>query len=200
MGVALYTDHASDGIFAIVGRKHGPQTGYLWQYELYTDQQSVRGRPVRTFGNFSAKKEIEAIAVDNELGYVYYSDEGVGIRKYHAHPDSSDTELALFARNGFTDDHEGISIYKSGDSTGYILVSDQQANKFHIYPREGTSDNPHDHPVVKTVLLSTHESDGSEVTGVRLNDTFKHGLFVAMSDDGTFQYYSWDDIAGNDLK
>ncbi len=200
MGVALYTDHASDRIFAIVGRKYGPQTGYLWQYKLHTDNQSVKGTRVRAFGNFSGKKEIEAIAVDNEQGYVYYADEGVGVRKYYAHPDSSDTELALFAREGFTDDHEGISIYKSSDSTGYLLVSDQQANKFHIYPREGTSNNPHDHPVLKTVLLSTLESDGSEVTSAGLNDTFKQGLFVAMSDDGTFQFYKWEDIAGEDLK
>ncbi len=54
------------------------------------------------------------------------------MRKYYAHPDSNDVELALFATNGVRQDHEGISIYKANDGTGYILLSDQQANAFHV--------------------------------------------------------------------
>jgi 3-phytase len=116
----------------------------------------------------------------------------VGVRKYYAHPDSSSTELALFATQGFADNHEGISIYKSTDSTGYLLVSDQQANRFHVFPREGKGEK-HDHPVVGIVYTSTMESDGSDVTSVALPG-FPRGLFVAMSDDRTFQIYSWQDI------
>jgi 3-phytase len=44
------------------------------------------------------------------------------------------------------------------------------------------------------------QSDGSETTSFNLNETFKHGLFVVMSDDKTFHYYRWEDIAGADLK
>ncbi|ULT24625.1 hypothetical protein KUH03_37775 [Sphingobacterium sp. E70] len=44
------------------------------------------------------------------------------------------------------------------------------------------------------------QSDGSDVVSIRLNDTFQHGLFVAMSDDKTFHYYRWEDIAGQELK
>jgi 3-phytase len=200
MGISLYTDKNTHHIYAIVGRKWGPQTNYLYQYLLYTDSTDVvRGKLVRKFGQFSGQKEIEAIAVDNELGFVYCSDEGVGVRKYYAHPDSSGTELALFATEGIADDHEGLSIYKADDGTGYILLSDQQANQFHIFPREGTKGQPHHHPMLKIIKTSTDESDGSEVTNVSLNDTFRHGLFVAMSTDGTFQLYSWEQIAGNDL-
>jgi 3-phytase len=32
-----------------------------------------------------------------------------------------------------------------------------------------------------------------------LNDTFRHGLFIAMSDDRTFQLYRWEDIMGSEL-
>jgi len=38
------------------------------------------------------------------------------------------------------------------------------------------------------------------VTSVPLNQTFPHGLFVAMSEDRTFHYYSWSDIAGTELE
>ncbi|MBK6364744.1 MAG: phytase [Saprospiraceae bacterium] len=199
MGVALFT-HKSSDIYAIVGRKTGPVTGYLYQYKLTVDDNGqVSGSLVRKFGQFSGKKEIEAIVVDNELGYVYCSDEGVGVRKYYAHPDSSDIELALFATKGVRQDHEGLSIYKANEGTGYILLSDQQANAFQIFPRQGTVDNPHDHPLIKKIFTSTMESDGSDISNVSFNTTFNNGLFVAMSTDGTFQFYRWEDLAGNDL-
>jgi 3-phytase len=200
MGVALYTNPGTKKIYAIVSRKTGPMDGsYLWQYELMAnDKGFVIGKLVRKFGYFSGKKEIESIAVDNELGYVYHSDEQHGIHKSYAHPDSSGVELALFGTTGFTSDIEGISIYKTGPATGYILVSDQQANKFRIFPREGLGDR-HKHPEIKVIKVSTHESDGSEVTNFPLPG-FPKGLFVAMSEGGTFQYYRWEDFAGKDLK
>jgi len=203
MGVALYKRPSDGAIYAIVGRKEGPTTGgYLWQYKLEDNGKgNVRATKVREFGIWSGKKEIEAIGVDDELGYVYYSDEQFGVRKYHANPDVPDanTELALFATSGFTGDHEGISIYTINGGTGYILVSDQQANKFQIFTREGEPGNPHLHKLVKVVKVSTIDSDGSEITSAVVDKRFPSGLFVAMSADRTFHFYSWDDIAGKEL-
>lgn len=200
MGIALYTSSKGQ-IYAIVGRKNGPKDGYLWQYLLEDNGSgAIKATFVRKFGSFSGKKEIEAIAVDNELGYIYYSDEQVGVKQYYADPAKGNEQLALFATEGFKEDHEGISIYKLTDSTGYILVSDQGANRFQIFSREGTKTNPFEHKYLKTVPVMATQSDGSEVVSVKLNDTFKHGLFVAMSDDKTFHYYRWEDIAGTDLK
>jgi 3-phytase len=198
MGVALYTNPADQKIYAIVGRKTGPTDGsYLWQYLLEDDGTgTVKGKLVRKFGFYSGKKEIESIAVDNELGYIYHSDEQHGIHKSYAHPDSSNVELVLFGQTDFTEDIEGISIYKFDDGTGYILVSDQQANKFNIYPRESLN---HKHHRIKYFNASTVESDGSDVTSIALPG-FPHGLFVAMSDDKTFQFYTWESIAGDSLK
>jgi 3-phytase len=65
------------------------------------------------------------------------------------------------------------------DSTGYILVSDS---------------------LVKVVKVKAVQSDGSEMVSVPLNSTFKQGLFIAMSDDKTFHFYRWEDIAGEQLK
>jgi 3-phytase len=202
MGISLYKNPKNEKIYAIAGRKNGPTDGtYLWQYELSDDGKGkVKAELVRKFGKFSGKKEIEAIAVDDALGYVYYSDENIGVRKYYADPAKGNEELALFGTEGFTDDNEGISIYTIEDGTGYILVSDQQANQFRIFPREGTSSNPHQHDLLKVIKLSTNESDGSEVSNIALNDTFKSGIFVAMSDNKTFHFYKWEDIAGEDLK
>jgi len=203
MGVALYQRPRDGGLFVIVGGKSGPAEGYLAQYRLSDDGTAhIKMTLVRQFGRYSGKKEIESIAVDAELGYVYYSDETFGVRKYAADPDAPDAgrELATFGTTGYASDHEGISIYKLNDGTGYLLVSDQQANQFRIYKREGEPGRPHEHTLLKTVPVSAIESDGSEVTSVALGPRFPSGLFVAMSNGKVFHYYSWDDIAGDDLK
>lgn len=203
MGVALYKRPRDGALFAIVGGKGGPAENYLGQYRLTDDGTGkVKMTLVRQFGRYSNKKEIEAIAVDAELGYVYYSDETFGVRKYAADPDAPDAgkELATFGTSGYASDHEGISIYKLKDGTGYILVSDQQANQFRIYKREGEPGRPHEHTLIKTVPVSAIESDGSEVTSAALGPKFPNGLFVAMSNGKVFHYYSWDQIAGSDLK
>lgn len=194
MGISLYTN-PEGAIYAVVGRKNGPTDGsYLWQYLLEDDGTGqLKATLARKFGQYSGKKEIESIAVDNELGYIYYSDEQVGVRKYHADPAKGNEELALFATEGYTEDNEGISIYKTSDSTGYILVSDQSANEFKIYKREGDA-APHQHGLITSIKVATNQSDGSEVVSVPLNDDFKQGLFVAMSDDKTFHLYRWEDI------
>ena len=198
MGVALYTSPEKK-IYAIVGRKTGPLEGYLWQYELNGDKGTVTANVVRKFGKYSGKKEIEAIAVDNEAGYVYYSDEQSGIRKYYADPAKGNEELAFFGTTGFADDHEGISIYKTGDTTGYILISNQQDKSFMVYPREG-SGSIHQHDLITKIPMSTLESDGSDVTNVSLNAQFPKGLFVAMSNGKVFHYYDWRDLEKRILK
>ncbi|PTT00355.1 3-phytase [Flavobacterium sp. HMWF030] len=193
MGIALYTRPSDKKIFAIVGRKSGPSGSYLWQYELTGNGKFATAKVVRKFGVYSGKKEIEAIAVDNELGTVLYCDEQFGIRKYQADPAlNNNKELALFGKTGFKADNEGIAIYKKTDSTGYILVSNQQANTFMVYPREGANGNPNNYPLLAEIPTSTIECDGADVTNVNLGGNFKNGLFVAMSNGMTFHYYAWD--------
>jgi 3-phytase len=200
MGIALYKD-ANGNIYAIVGRKTGPQDGtYLWQYLLYDNgRDAVGARLVRKFGNYSGRKEIEAIMVDDRLGYVYYSDEGVGVRKYYADTAKGNQELALFATEGFSVDHEGISLYETTGTTGYILVSDQGSNRFHIFPREGVQENKHLHPDKRVVGVTAQESDGSDITSLPLGPSWPKGLFVVMSTDRTFHFYRPEKILGDSL-
>ncbi|MGO4773437.1 phytase [Flavobacterium sp. W22_SRS_FK3] len=193
MGIALYTRPTDGKIFAVVGRKSGPSGSYLWQYELAGSGKFAVAKVVRKFGAYSGKKEIEAIAVDNELGTILYSDEQFGIRKYKADPALNDNkELALFGKTGFKADNEGIAIYKKTDSTGYILVSNQQANTFMVYPREGVKGNPNEYPLLAEIPTSTIECDGADATSFNLGGNYKNGLFVAMSNGMTFHYYTWD--------
>ncbi len=202
MGVALYRRPSDGAVFAVVGRKSGPGDGYLWQYRLEDDGTGkVRGVKVREFGRFSGRGEIEAIAVDDEPGYVYYADEGDGIHKWHADPDHPDAgvELAHFGREGFQGDREGIAVYALKDGTGYLLCTDQIDGNSHyrIYRREGAPGNPHDHSeVIKVVRGGADSTDGIEVTSAGLGPGFPSGLLVAMNSRGrNFLIYRWEEVA-----
>ncbi|KAA5532774.1 phytase [Paenimyroides baculatum] len=194
MGIALYTNPSNGKIYAIVGRKEGVSGEYLYQYELTDSKGTVTANLVRKFGNYSGKKEIEAIMVDNELGYIYYADETQGIRKYYADPAKGNEELAFFGQKDFKRDHEGIALYKTNDKQGYILISDQQANNFVVYKREGENDNANDHKMIAKIPFSTIECDGADVVNFNFGGSFTNGMLVAMSNGMVFHYYDWNII------
>jgi len=182
MGISLYKSPKDGVIYAIVGRKTGPKEGYLYQYAIQSDSLGVTSKFVRKFGSFSGVKEIEALAVDDKNGFVYVSDEGVCIKKYHAEPSMGTTELACFGGEYFLEDIEGIAIANYPNQNGYLIVSNQQKGEFNIF---STKDNS----FVKALNLSTLETDGCEVVTAPLGTKFPNGLFVAMNDQKNFYFY-----------
>jgi 3-phytase len=207
MGIGLYRRDRDEAIFAIVAPKEGPRDGYLWQYRLFdAGAGRIGARFVRRFGKFSAttvreENEIEAVAVDDELGYVYYADEADGIHKWYADPDHPDAEreLAHFGRTGFRGDREGIAIYPFVDGTGYVVCTDQldEDSEYHVYAREGTPENPHDHSREIAVLRGGADAtDGLEISARALGPGLPHGAMIAMnSGPKNFLIYRWQDLA-----
>jgi 3-phytase len=207
MGIALYKRSRDGAVFAIVSPKEGPRQDYLWQYRLLDSGGGRLGaKLVRRFGNFSAasvrdENEIEAVVVDDALGYVYYSDEADGVHKWHADPEHADAgrELAHFAKDGFRGDREGIAIYALSDNTGYIVVTDQleEDSEYHIYPREGAPGAPHDHSrEIAVVRGGADATDGIEISSSPLGPGLPHGAFIAMnSGPRNFLVFRWQDVA-----
>ncbi|GAA3570733.1 phytase [Snuella lapsa] len=181
MGVSIYKEPVTDRVSVFVSRKQGPKEGYLYQYELKADSLGVKAKLLRKIGAFSGQKEIEAIAVDDTLGLVYYSDEGVGIRKYHANPSQGDDEISLFGGEYFKDDIEGIAIARYADK-GFLIVSNQQAHTFNVFDLKTNV-------FIKEINLGTTETDGCDVTTIDLGSKFTNGLFVSMNDDKTFFFH-----------
>ncbi|MBL8179216.1 MAG: phytase [Bryobacterales bacterium] len=180
MGIALYQRAKDRAIFAIVSRKSGPSGSYLWQYRLDGAGPVLRAVKVREFGAFSGTKEIEAVAADSTHSVVYYSDEGAGIRKYHADPDHRDAarELALFAQTGWKGDREGIAVYKD-----YIIATDQQhpVSEFHVFAGATLRH-------LGVFRLGSDTTDGIDIA--------PNGLFAAMNDSRrNFILADWKSIA-----
>jgi 3-phytase len=202
MGIGLYRRPRDGAIFAIVAPKSGQRTRYLWQYRLDDDGTGkVKATLVRRFGNFSGAGEIEAVAVDDALGYVYYADEVSGIHKWQADPDhpGAGEELAVFATSGYKADREGIGIYTRSDGTGFLVAVDQLPGEsvFHVYRREGEPGRPHDHSrSLGTFHIGADSTDGLDVTSSPLGPDFPDGLLVAMnSTSRNFLLVRWSGIA-----
>jgi 3-phytase len=181
MGIALYTRKRDKAIFAIVSRKSGPSGSYLWQYLLRDNGQGqLVAEKVREFGQYSNSKEIESVAIDPQREHVYYSDEGAGIRKYHADPSHPEAakELALFANSGWKGDREGIAI--AGE---YIVATDQQHpnTEFHVFHRDTLRE-------LGVFRIGADTTDGIDLSP-QLN------LFIAMNDSRhNFILASWPAI------
>lgn len=196
MGIGLYKRPKDGTIFAIVspkGRANSPRENYLCQYRLEMNNGTIFGKLVRRFGKFSGSKEIEAVVVDDEAGIVYYSDEGAGIRKYHADPDHPDAakEIAIFGQQGFRGDREGLALYTQTSGNGFLIATDQLPgnSEYHVFSRTGKNEE------LFVFRGGADTTDGIEATSANLGPKFPHGLFVAMnSGPKNFLVYRWEDI------
>lgn len=191
MGVGLYKDSKSKRTYAVVSRSAGPTTGYLGFYELVANPatKKIDTKLVRTFGNFSGKKEIEAVFVDDELGLVYYSDETHGVRKYAVA--DLDKELPGPDTSAFKGDHEGIALYSTGKGTGYLVCTDQiEGNSvYNVFDR--VTNKP-----LGSFSAGIDDTDGIEVVSANLGPKFPKGLFVGMnSQPKNFAMIAWPRVS-----
>jgi 3-phytase len=206
MGIGIYKRPRDGAVFAIVAPKTGGVSDYLWQYRIGGDRTGrLTATLVRRFGQFSRVGgepgdigEIEALVVDDGAGYVYYSDERFGIRKYHADPDHPEAarELAVIGRDGYHGDREGLAIYETGERSGFLVSSDQVpgSTRLRLFRREGSASNPHDHAEVRTFVTASDSTDGLDVTS-RALPGYPRGLLLMMNaGPRNFLIYDWREI------
>jgi 3-phytase len=178
MGIGLYRKDAE--LFAILTRKTGPQEGYLWQYKLDITAQGVKGEKVREFGAFSGTGEMEAVAVDQKNGLVYYADEDCCLRAYWADPAKGNQEVAKFAETGFRGNREGIAV--AGD---YIIATDQipDGSEYHIFRRQ-------DRCEIAVWKGTARSTDGIDAIAQPMGPKFPRGFLVVMNEAArNFQLY-----------
>ena len=176
MGIGLYRRPKDGSLFAIVTPKAGPVENHLAQYGIVFNPATKRYdlKLVRRFGHYSGVKETESVFVDDALGFVYYSDETVGTRKYLADPDApgAEKQVHFFNREGVQGDHEGIAAW--GD---YLICTDQREKNsvYRVFERRG------DNAFVGEFSGGADETDGIEATSVNLGPKFPKGIFIAMN-------------------
>lgn len=200
-GIALYKRPSDGAIYAICSRPSGPKENYLMQFLLKDNGSGkVDVVEIRRFGKFSGTDLIEAVAVDDALGYVYYADESTCIRKYHADPDhpSAGKELGNFGVGEYDADREGIGVYAIAGGKGYVVCTDQTKNsRYLIYTREGSPGKPHDHgKAIKIVQGGARGTDGIDASSASLGPKFPKGILVVMNSPGkNFFIFDWRTVA-----
>jgi len=217
-GLCLYRRPSDGAMFVIQSSRDGESANHLHQYRLLPDGfGKVKGVYVRAFGEGSIVDKVEGLVADDELGYVYASDEEVAIRKYYADPDRGHNEIVAFGLNGdgIPSDREGLAIYRCDNKTGYLLVSSQKgkrirvvdgprgikASSMKVYRREGDHGDPHKHGLVATVeTIESLKTDGLDVTSRSISPQFPSGFLVKHDAPGRhFKLYAWEEIAKNFL-
>jgi 3-phytase len=148
-------------------------------------------------GTFSNGGESEGCVFDDENKTVFISEEEVnGVLKAYNLNNEFPFEIPFIvdSREGnIGGDPEGLTIYKTSEKEGYLLLSSQGDNKYNVYNRT----YPHEFISSFTInddpkgIDGTSETDGIDVTNYNLRGKFSKGLMVAQ--DG----YNYD---GEELK
>lgn len=186
-GIALYKRLKDDTFFAFVSRKVSFD---IHQILLEDDMLGrIKGTFVRSFGEEDQEGFVEGMIADDELGFLYCSDEKAAILKYHANPEMPERLLVRFAiREGIEGDREGLGLYKEAQDKGYLIMSSQKNSSFNIYDRNG------DNAFVKRVKpQGVSKTDGIAVTSTAIPPKFPHGLIVCHNDkEKNFVFYEWE--------
>jgi len=196
---ALYR-RPSDGSVYIFdrGKTH---TGPLNQY-LIEDDGTGNGIKTTLVRQLNYTGDIaEGCVVDDELGFLYLSEEDKCIHKFYADPDMSGDEISTFAyEDGIESDREGLSLYECSDGTGYLLLSSQGNHTIKIYERQGDNSFVTTVDPVDAQGKRKMETDGVEVTSSPVLPRFPEGFMVLHSDPRSrFGIYDWRDVSGGYL-
>jgi 3-phytase len=99
-----------------------------------------------------------------------------------------------FAGANLEVDVEGLAIYETGKRSGYLVVSSQGDNTFHIYNRRG--ENRH---IASFKVPDTGDSDGVAITSAPLGRAFPAGIVAVQNgeaqdppDTGDINGYEYD--------
>ncbi len=179
--------------------------GVVKQWQLIdAGNGKVGAKQVR---EFSVGSQTEGCTADDETGDLYVGEENNALWKYSAEPDGGDerTMVDNVESGNLTADIEGVSIYYGPGGTGYIIASNQGADNYLVYERQG--DNKflgHFHVVADeaTGIDGASETDGLDVTGADLGPSFPHGALIVQdgrnispAEKQNYKIVPWERIA-----
>ncbi|NIR51361.1 phytase [candidate division KSB1 bacterium] len=197
-GFCLYKRPSDNTLFVFERPK---TTGQLRQYHIQSDSAvtEITVTPVRDLEYNS--NTVEGFVADDELGFVYITEEEVGIHKYFADPNMGTQALTPFSTtDGIESGREGLALYPCDNGTGYLVLSSQGNSTIKIYERQNNN------RFVKTVIPLNNQggiriaTDGLDVTPFAAPPNFPNGFLVVHDQDGKrFLLYDWAQIAEDDL-
>jgi 3-phytase len=199
-GFCMYAD--ASGIYAFV---NNGDDGLYRQWRITAAGGKAVAEKVR---DFTVGSQAEGCAADDETGALYVNEEDVALWKYSAKPDGGDARTkvdGVDGPNGLVADLEAVEVWAGRDGKGYIVVSNQGADSYAVYRREG--DNAfvglfHIVADPERGIDGVSETDGLDVVSANLGPKYPQGLLVvqdgrnlAPRERQNYKYVSWKDVA-----
>ena len=174
-GLCLYRSAKSGDLYVIA---NNADDGVVGQWRIVSHGSALDAEQLRNFGVGS---QAEGCAADDENGVLFVAEEDVGLYAYWAEPDAAKEHnnarliVDTVNKGHLTADAEGITILKTPDGGGYVIVSSQGSNSYNVYDRAP--------PFAFRGAFQigpTSEENGIDVVGANLGGPFSEGLFVAQ--------------------
>lgn len=200
-GLCMYASRAGDH-FVFVNESG---TGQFRQWRIRADGGVVSARRVRAF---RVGSQAEGCVADDESGALYVAEEDVALWRYGADPGAGNARRAIDrvgGASGLTADLEGVAVWQGKDGHGYIVQSNQGANRYAVYHRDDVNAYIGSFELVdrpEAGIDGVSETDGLAVTSHPLGAQFPGGLLVVQDgrnlpagQNQNFKYVSWRDVA-----
>lgn len=158
------------------------EDGFVEQYELSGDGETISGELVREFNTGS---ETENCVADDDFGVVYFTDVAVAIWRYGAEPEDGTARAIVDYVGEFgniEEETKGLTIYYAADGGGYLIASDESDDSFLVYERDGNAFVGEFQLVASAAVDEVTEPENIDVIGLPLGAAYPEGLFVTADD------------------
>lgn len=190
-GFCLSIDPTTKTAFAFVNSK----TGKIEQWKLSISGDKVTGTLVRTL---QLQSQVEGMVADDELGKLYVGEEARGVYRFDLSETGSDkgTLIALSDESNpdIKYDIEGVTIYETSKTEGYLIASSQGNNSYAVFERSGKNRYIGSFNIEDGVVDGVQETDGIHAVSVPLGEAFPKGMFICQ--DG-FNYNNQIKVSQN---
>ncbi|GJQ30596.1 MAG: hypothetical protein HBSAPP03_24800 [Phycisphaerae bacterium] len=196
-GFCFYRSVKDRALYAFVS----DQGGSVEQWKLDGSSGVVAATLVRTIPIAS---QTEGLVADDELGWLYASEEKVSIWRFPAEPGET-TRGVVIDRVGkkgpVVPDAEGLAIWKGQNGQGYLLVSSQGSSTFAVYERTPPNAYLGSFSVGASASIdAVTGSDGIDVCSASLGAAYPNGMLVVQDDENpgrnqNFKFVPWEHVA-----
>jgi len=211
-GLALFHPKGSRRSFAVTSDK----LGRVAQYELLChpaglDAEQITARRFDDHGRpwpISERRcEIEGIVADDERAVIYLGSEDEGIFRFRTQDGVLDPGTKVVVdRVGprLKADVEGLTLYLGPDGTGYLIASSQGSDRFVVYQRAFSGDQPNAYVTSFAIgagqgIDAVTATDGIDAVCADFGGQFQDGIFIAHDGEGhspsNYKLVAWANIA-----
>lgn len=171
----------------------------LYTFEVTPDTPSTH------LTSFTLGTQLEGCVFDEPNNALFVGKEEQGIVVYdlaetlagNALPNDIDR---VGSDNGIVGDIEGLTLYRTGETSGYLIASSQGNNTYAVYDRQSYAFLARFSLGSTETIDGAEETDGIDATSANLGPNFPNGMLAVQdgfndgADTQNFKYIPWERI------